>query len=511
MSPPPSKKRGSAWADLAMILISLSVSVAFAEGVVRFLNGQPLFAFPLPDPVGSASVKAEELDSITRAAGVDRAWFFSDPAPLPNRTETPKAWQELFNYLSSHPSGSSEFQPYDAFKVWNEAFVGDPCEHRFLRNAPGRLYVYDPVDGQPSPPYRFYPNVTQPDRLVTNQIGWRGKPIEVPRGPKTIRIVFVGSSTVVEGHWVPYSYPEFVGHWLDLWATSKNLDVKFEVLNSARESNVSGDLANIVHKEVLPLQPDLVVYYEGGNQFRLEPIVNKVPPGKPVRPAGREATVAPDWLREASRFSALLGRVQAAIGLASSDLNGNEWPKPDYNIVWPDGLDEQDPDLSYVRLPVNLSVIQFDLDTIRTNLAQIGSDFALSSFAWMVKDGLVLDPVRHKYIIEQLNAGNWPYRYRDLERMVKFENRVFAKYAKAHGLPFVDVAGQLPPDPDLFLDAVHTSYSGTRLRGWINLQALIPVIEKHLADGSWPRKLGPEQPLPTFTPREIKFSCARQP
>ena len=505
------KKRSSRWADALMILASLLISFAAAELVVRFLNGQPLFAVPLPDPVGVATAKPEQIDSIPRAAGVDRAWFFTDPPPLPNRTETSPEWQRLFNYLQDHPSGNGEFQPNDAFKVWNSAFVGDPCRHRFLRDAPGQLYVYDPQDGQPSPPYRFYPDVTLPDRLVTNQIGWRGRPIEVPRGPRTVRIVFVGSSTVVEGHWVPYSYPEFVGHWLNLWAASKHLDVRFEVLNSARESNVSVDLVNIVHKEILPLRPDLVVYYEGGNQFRMESIVDKQPEGRPARPPGNEANAAPAWLRSAARYSALLGRVQAAIGLASSEVDGHEWPKPNYNIVWPPGLDEQDPDLSYPRLPVNLSTIQFDLDTIRADLAKVGSEFALSSFAWMVKDGLVLDPVRHRYIIEQLNVGNYPYRYSDIERLVKFENRVFAKYAKVNGIPFVDVAGQLPLDPDLFLDAVHTSYSGTRLRGWINLQALIPVIEKHLADGSWPRPPGPEQPLPTFTPRKIEFSCPKPP
>ena len=503
------KKRSSPWADALMILISLVISFAGAEAVVRFINGQPLFAFPLPDPVGSATVKPQELDSIPRAAGVDRAWFFNDPPPLPNRAAPSPDWQRLFNYLQDHPPGNGEFQPSDAFKVWNSAFVGDPCTHRLLHNAPGQLYVYDPADGQPSPPYRFYPDVTLPDRLVTNQIGWRGPPIEVPRGARTIRIVFVGSSTVVEGHWVPYSYPEFVGHWLNLWAASKHLDVHFEVLNSARESNVSTDLANIVRTEVLPLRPDLVVYYEGGNQFRMESVVDKVPEGKPARPPGSSAGVAPAWLHSAARYSALLGRVQAAIGLASSDMDGREWPKPNYNIVWPKGLDEQDPDLAYPKLPVNLSTIQSDLDTIRTDLASAGSQFALSSFAWMVKDGLVLDPVRHKYIIEQLNVGNYPYRYRDIERLVKFENRVFAKYAKVNGIPFIDVAGQLPLDPDLFLDAVHTSYSGTRLRGWINLQALIPVIEKHLADGSWPRPPVPEQPLPTFTPRKIEFNCAK--
>ena len=239
-------------------------------------------------------------------------------------------------------------------------------------------------------------------------MGWRGPPIEVPRGPRTIRIVFVGSSTVIEGHFVPYSYPEFVGNWLNLWAQAKKLDVRFEVLNSARESNVSTDLAAIVKTEVLPLRPDLVVYYEGGNQFRPESIVEKVPEGKAARPAGSGASVSPEWLRAASRWSALLGRVQAAIGFAASDMDGKEWPKPDYKVVWPPGLDEQNPDLAYPNLPVSLNVIQRDLDAIRADLATIGSDFALSSFAWMVKDGLVLDPIRHRYILEQLNVVELP-------------------------------------------------------------------------------------------------------
>jgi hypothetical protein len=313
---------------------------------------------------------------------------------------------------------------------------------------------------------------------------------------------------VVDGHFAPWSYPEYVGHWLNLWAKSKKLDVRFEVLNSARESNTSTDIANVIRTEVLPLRPDLVVYYEGGNQFRMDTVTAGVPRGSAVRRPSTGASITPEWLREASHWSALLGRVQAAIGYAASDLDGREWPKPDYDIVWPSGLDEQDPDLAYVSLPVSLTEIQRDLDRIRTDLSSIGSDFALSSFAWMVKDGLVLDPIRHRYILEQLNIANYPYRYRDLERLAKFQNRLLAKYARVHGIAFIDVAGQLPADPDLFLDAVHASYAGTRMRGWITFNQLIPLIEKHLADKSWPRPMpSPEPPLPTFTPRGITLSC----
>ena len=62
-------------------------------------------------------------------------------------------------------------------------------------------------------------------------------------------------------------------------------------------------------------------------------------------------------------------------------------------------------------------------------------------------------------------------------------------------------------NPELFTDAVHSDYSGTRLRGWITFQQLLPTIERHLADGSWPSKRGAELPLPTFTPRSIPTPC----
>jgi hypothetical protein len=130
---------------------------------------------------------------------------------------------------------------------------------------------------------------------------------------------------------------------------------------------------------------------------------------------------------------------------------------------------------------------------------------------WMVKDGLVVDPLRHKYILEQLNIANYPFHYRELERLAAFQNRLLAKYATVHGLAFLDIAGKMPFDPDLFIDAVHTNYAGGRIRGWVAFNQLLPTVEKHLADGSWPRPwpAGVPSGLPTFTSRRITFDCSR--
>jgi hypothetical protein len=467
-----------------------------------------MFAMPLSEPVGSTTVKSDEVSHIPLAAGVDRRWFFGNPPPLPNRHAVPDEWQRLFHYIEDNPSGGLEFRPPDVFKAWNSVFTGDPCNHKFLRHAPGVLYLYDPPDGAPAPPYRYLPDATLPNGLVTNQMGWRGPPIEVPRGDKTVRIVFVGASTTLGPPHLPFSYPELVGYWLNRWAESKGLAVRFEVLNAGRESIVSTDTAAIVRTEVVPLRPDLVVYYEGGNQFEPHTVVDAVPPGALAPPSRTLAGASPGWLQAAARYSAVAARIEAAIAMAGSSQDGREAPKPDYRLVWPAGLDESDPDLAYPRLPVNLNTIQRDLDRIRTELAAVGSDFAVSSFLWMVKDGLVLDPTRHRYILQQLNVANFPFRYRDLERLSNFQNRFLAKYARVHGLPFIDTARYMPFDPDLFVDAVHTNNAGLRLQAWVTFNLLLPTVEKHLADGTWPRPRDPAAPpLPTITPRKITFDC----
>ena len=189
---------------------------------------------------------------------------------------------------------------------------------------------------------------------------------------------------------------------------------------------------------------------------------------------------------------------------------GSEWPKPDYEIVWPKGLDEMDPDITRPDLPVNLSTIIRNLDSIRADLAKVNGELSVASFHWLVKDGMVLNSVGHKPILETLNIRYFPYRYRDLARLTDFENRVFAKYNATHGLPFIDVARYMPYDPDLFSDAIHNTPAGIRLRAWIEMQQLVPVIEKRLASGTWPQAvpaMGDPPPIFSTPPRLITFNC----
>jgi hypothetical protein len=480
------------WLNVLLVAASVALCTVAAEFVVRQL-----------DVDSDSGPAARHLDEIALASGVDRAWFFADPPPLPNRRAISQEWLDLVRKVEQ--SGVTEgTRRADMFKAWNANFVGDPCHHAYLRGAPGHLYLYDPPSGEARPPYRFLPNATTPIGLVTNDYGFRGPPVPFARQPRTVRIAFIGASTTVGSHYFPYSYPEFVGNWLNMWAASRKLDVKFEILNAGRESITSSDNVAIVRDEVLPLRPDLLVYYEGANQFDLRTLVPEVPDS-----AGMAVAVASGgWLASLESESALVRRVHALLAAGNPAEGGGEWPKKDYALVWPKGVDERDPDITRSDLPVHLSTILQDLDTIRAAGNAAGAELVLASFIWLVKDGMVLHPIRHRSILEYLNQGYAPFRYRDLERLAAFENRVFAKYAHAHDLAFIDVARLMPFDPDLYVDAIHNSYAGERLRAWVFLQGLVPIVERHLKSGAWPSKVeAAKKPAPVFKPRPITFAC----
>src|SRR5258708_22253593 len=253
-----------------MVVVWVLFGTAAADFLVR--------RWDAGDVLGPAT---RHLDEVARAPGVARAWFFDDPPPLPNQRPVPEEWRALVRKVEQ--SGITEgTRRADMFKAWNAEFVGDPCRHRYLCGAPGQLFVYDPPPGENRPPYRFLPDATMPDRLTTNDYGFRGPPVPFQRQPRTVPIAFIGASTTVGSHFQPYSYPEFIGNWLNLWAETRKLDLKFEVLNAGRESITSTDNVVIVREEVLPLQPDLLVYYEGANQFNLSTVAT----GLPSRPTG---------------------------------------------------------------------------------------------------------------------------------------------------------------------------------------------------------------------------------
>lgn len=495
-----------------LVVAALAVALVAAELAGRVLDGYELTSLGLHRPQTSRpaiepppSADATYMSQIPLAPGMDRAWYALEPEP---RTVMPRD-PDLERRAVRYPS--DPLSTYFAFnrQYLRQQFCGPsrgsalPPYHDF--------FYFDPLDGAPYPTYRHLPHVHPAGVFVSNNFGWRGHDVALNRPANVIRIAFVGASTTIDGYGVRFSHPELVEFWLNKWAAASGRPYSFEVINAGRSGIDSRSIAAVVRQELVPVDPDLVVFYEGANQFWPGQLM-KVSLGrlfpKPTRTFRRRLA--------AEDYSVLVRRTLSLIDRLSGG-DGREPIKPPYVLNWPADVDERDPDLSARDLPMDLDEVIADLDRMRQALAPGRGDLAVSSFVWLVHPGLQLDLKRHLPIYRYLNDSYWPITYALMRRMADFQNRVFAKYARVNGLPFFDVAALSPQDPDLFDDGIHMNYAGIKLQAWIFVQSLVRVVLARTQAGVWPRApVRPKTVHPAFnqperrlvTRAELQASCS---
>jgi len=458
--------------SVAVAVATTLVAVAAAEATARGIDGYAIFSVALHRVRVAAPGDRPDRKYLpaSLASGVKAAWYEQDPPPIAPYPVAP----EIQARSAAHPTDS-----YGPFFWWNGAYLRDElCAGQPIGGLED-FYSFEPVDGLPRPSYRHLPRVNPRGWFTTNAFGWRGPEITEVRPPNTIRIAFVGASTTSDDYGFRFSHPELVGHWLNLWAAAQRLPYTFEVINAARTGVDITSLEAIIRTEVLSVDPDLIVYYEGANNFA-PGMTLALPPTVPPRPTATFQKRS--WAED---YSAIAIRVFDAI--LKTGQNGSEPRKPEYPVVWPAGIDERNPDLSRPKLPMGMEGVVARFDSMRQALSGTGTELALASFVWMVYPGMRLDMTRHLTLFRYLNESYWPVSYAHMRRIADFQNRVYEIYARQHQLPYLPMAEAFPRDPDLFGDAIHMTPRGLRLRAWIYLQQLIPIIEARIASHRWPK------------------------
>jgi len=464
-----------------VVLVTTLVASACVEALTRRIDGYKVWSWRLQriryaQPTDTPD--RQYLESIPLATGVDRAWYEQAPPPIP-RLPMPAAMQARFE--------ANKTNPYNAFMVWNADYLRfNVCEsddHGVSTFGNYRDFlVYDPpAGGGPYPTYRHVPRLGPPGMFVANSFGWRGPDLSVARPPNTIRIAFVGASTTIDPYYLPYSHIELVGHWLNEWAAAKALPIRFEVINAARTGIDSPSIREIVRQEVLAVDPELIVYYEGANNFA---------PGMALRlpdtlPKAPKATF--HVRGKAEEYSAVAARLYDA-ALKRTGRGGYEPPKPAYAPKWIDGVSEDAPDSDAPRLPMEMQLIARNLAVAQAAAASNGTELAIASFVWMVYPGMRLDLTRHLVLFRYLNESYFPSTYAHMRRMADFQNRVFRGWAQKHGAIYLPMDETFPRNPDLFDDAIHMTERGLRLQAWIYLQQLVPIIQSRIDSRQWPKR-----------------------
>lgn len=471
-----------------LICISLLLSSGLGELYFRYIDGFKLFSSYLivNEKAQSPDIDVQrDLDTSTKKAlevalnnltppTMNKDWFWLSP-PKPDRG-IPS--EETLRRLKEYPQ-----DPLGAFFAWNKNYLKSSLCKGATLGSLGILktfHYFDSVDGSIYPIYRHIPNVSLAKAFKPNSFGFRGTDIQLNKPDNVIRIAFIGGSTTINAYGMDYSYPEYIGHWLNIWAEENSLNIKFEVINAGRTGIASRSISSLFVDEVAPLEPDFTVYYEGSNQFN--PMFFIDFGGK--FNLNRIVTYFKE--RPLEYYSAILRRFY----IVWDQYNGGDGSEPikgSYTVNWPQQLDEHDPDINDPNLPLQLNIILSDLDKILMQTREQDSILVLSSFIWLVEDGMILDPKRDILIWRQLNETFWPVPYAHFHRLANFQNKAFENYAQARDIPFIDVATKFPKDPRWFNDAIHMKEDGLRLRAWITFQMLLPEIKRSIDSGKLPK------------------------
>ncbi len=520
----PASQRPRTRARVAALVLGLGTSLLLAEAVARVAQGYRLGGLQLvhvlrTDANTDAGAAGRLLDyhaavtaptvaaSVQGRLDLDPAWIRTSPQPVPH-PPTPDALAQRF---ARHREWLFLYEINAAFlrMLW---VPGQGVPLLAGLELPDSFTVFDAPGGSATPRYRYPASVTLPTGMVTNRFGFRGRELE-PRKPRgTVRIGFVGASTTVEAPRLPHSAPELVEHWLNLWAEARGLAVRFETLNAAREAVASPDLRAVVEQELLPLGVDRIVYYEGANQFTpavldqhvdvVGPYALAQPPEGLVGTFDVAAVGSPErtWTDAVCDHSALAVAVRS---LARGREMLREPPKPAQSVVLPPGVNATTFDLARAAEVLQLGSILGDLDAIRSAAEARDARIVLATFCWLVRPGLELDGLFGRNAFIQLNRAYWPFTYATVRELADVQNRGFEAWARARGIDLVDLSAMLPMDERLYIDAIHHSETGVRLKAWLLFCRLTELLERDLAAGLLPREPSGGEPYSRSAPRTV--------
>jgi lysophospholipase L1-like esterase len=266
--------------------------------------------------------------------------------------------------------------------------------------------------------------------IKINSLGFRGDEIAREKPRNTIRIACVGASTTFcaetssnQTTW-PYRLQE------KLQAAYPS--ARFEVINAGVPGYVAADsLKNLRHR-VLPLDPDLVIYYEANNQIVRDtrPLAEE----RGLRGRSTPGGLAAWFSRQSVMFDLAYKNAAILYGGRSSEGKIDRIPQelPEHFLETLDTM-RQELDARHARFVLSTFLVKYRRDQDRQTQIR-NADVAFYYMPWMSIDGL-------------LNA-------------MDVYNDAILRYGADHHLPVVDDRTAVPADAANYSDCMHLKDAG---------------------------------------------------
>jgi hypothetical protein len=269
--------------------------------------------------------------------------------------------------------------------------------------------------------------------IKINSLGFRGEEITSEKPPNTVRIVCLGASTTfcAEVSNNEAAWP----HMLQEGLRRKYPNITVQVINAGVPGYIASEsLKNLQHR-VLPLQPDLVIYYEANNDIAHD-TRNLAEDRGLIKSSETHLSPTTRRLSECSLLFDLVYK-NSRIALSKNDSTGGKLeglPKdlPNHFIAEIDRIDQE---LRPRDIPLVLStfIVKYRRDQERA--VQISNaDVAFYYMPWMTIEDL----------LDAMDAYN----------------DALVQYAHAHHIPIVEDRDSIPGDSQHYVDCVHMSDAG---------------------------------------------------
>jgi lysophospholipase L1-like esterase len=265
--------------------------------------------------------------------------------------------------------------------------------------------------------------------IKINSLGFRGDEFTKTKPAGTVRIACLGASTTFCAE-VSHNHKTWP-HRLQEKLAEAYPGVTFEVINTAIGGYTAAEnVKNLTHR-VLPLDPDLAIYYEGNNEITKDTRQLALDRGliASANPRSFTNTVASYSLLfdlTYKNLTILAGRRKAAAAAAATiDRVPPDLPQHFIGL-----LDEMRGKLAAKNVPLVLStfIVKFRRNQPR-DVQLANADVEFYYMPWMSIDGL-------------------------LDAMDTY-NKAILDYAATNRLPVVDDREAVPPDAEHFSDCMH--------------------------------------------------------
>ena len=287
------------------------------------------------------------------------------------------------------------------------------------------LISYDPAAGiyTPTPGYEVKGGNIH---IKINSLGFRGDEFTRTKPANTVRIVVLGASTTFNSE-VSSNDATWPAR-LQAKLRTSNPGVNVEVINASLGGYRSNEnLKNLRHR-VMPLDPDLVIYYEANNEIAAD--TGELAQRMGLASTSRQSALVATLSKYSLMFDLAYKNLAILVRSRASSAGKIDRIPPELPNHFISVLDEMRATLAAKKIPFMLSTFIVKYRRNQDRATQIANaDVAFYYMPWMSIDGM-------------------------LDAMDVY-NQAILDYAKRQNLPVVDDREAIPPDAEHFSDCMH--------------------------------------------------------